>query len=816
MPQASYKKKFDLWFSSMGWTAFPFQKKAWDACARAHCGIVNAPTGSGKTYALFLGAVAYHLRHAKKQKLKRKGPIIIWVTPIRALAKEIKISIEKAIAGLDLGWQVGIRSGDTTTTERKKQLSHPPEVYITTPESLHVILATKKYPNFYGSVQAVIIDEWHELMGNKRGVQCQLAISRIRGLNPNLLIWGISATIGNLDEALEVLLGDHNIKGKELIIANVKKQTEVVSIFPDSIEQYSWSGHLGLRLADKLLPIIYENKTSLIFTNTRAQSELWYHRLLELDPSLAGVMALHHGSISKKIRSWVEDGLYDGSLKTVIATSSLDLGVDFRPVEAVVQVGSPKSVSRFMQRAGRSGHAPGAVSKIYFLPTNSLELLEAAALRDALKIKNVEKRVPYIRSWDVLIQYLMTLAVSEGFRPEDIFHEVKNTHCYSSMNEEEWQKILAFIVNGSQSLQAYDEFQKVEIEDGIYKVTNRRIAMRQRLSIGTIPSESMLNVKYLKGGRIGTVEEWFISHMNVGDSFWFAGRPLEYVMIKDMTVLVRKSSKVTKRIPAYLGGRVPLSTEMSEVLRAKIYQYKTDSNKGEIELQRLAPLLELQKEKSILPSKDQFLIEYFQSRDGYHLLMYPFEGRYVHEGMGALIAQRLSKEMPISISIAMNDHGFELLSDKKIDIEKWISKDLFSPKGLSTDIQSSINATELARRKFRDIARISGLIFQGFPGKVKKNRHLQASSSLLFDVFRDYDADNLLYLQTFEEVMTFQLEEARMKEELVRIQNQKFVFQYPDKATPLAFPIMVDRMREKMSSEKLEDRIAKMKVQLLK
>jgi len=800
----------------MGWKAFPFQKQAWKACAQGKCGIVNAPTGSGKTYALFLGAVAYHMSMNADEKRRRKGPLIIWVTPIRALAKEIKISIEKAINGLDLDWTVGIRSGDTTTAERKKQMSHPPEVYITTPESLHVILAKKKYPAFYGSVESIIIDEWHELMGSKRGVQSQLAISRIRGLNPNLLIWGISATIGNLDEAVDVLLGQHEINGRELIVSDVKKKTKVISIFPDNVEQYSWSGHLGLRLADKLLPIIYENKTSLIFTNTRAQCELWYHRLLELDPSLAGVMALHHGSISKKIRSWVEDGLYDGSLKTVIATSSLDLGVDFRPVEAVVQVGSPKSVARFMQRAGRSGHAPGEVSKIYFLPTNSLELLESAALRDALKIKNVEKRIPHIRSWDVLIQYLMTLAVSEGFNPDIIYKEIKKTHCYESINEEEWNKILNFIVNGSQSLQAYDEFQKVEIEDNIYKVTNRRIAMRHRLSIGTIPSESMLNVKYLKGGRIGTVEEWFISHMNVGDSFWFAGRALEYVMIKDMTVLVRKSKKVTRRIPAYLGGRVPLSSELSKVLRSKIYQYKDGDTKGEKELNKLKPLLDLQIKKSILPNKDEFLIEYFQSRDGFHLLMFPFEGRYVHEGMGALIAQRLSKAMPISFSIAMNDYGFELLSDKRIDIESYINKDLFSPKGLSTDIQSSINAAELARRKFRDIARISGLIFQGFPGKAKKSRHLQASSSLLFDVFQDYDSDNLLYLQTFEEVMTFQLEEARMKEALTRIQNQKFIFQYPDNPTPFAFPIMVDRLREKMSSEKLEDRIAKMTVQFLK
>lgn len=796
----------------MGWSAFPFQTSAWNAICANQSGIVNAPTGSGKTYALFVGALC---RSLTIKRNKRHGPLIIWITPIRALAKEIKISIEKAILGYDLDWRVEIRSGDTTSTQRKKQMSHPPEVLITTPESLHVILATKGYTKFYKSLDTIILDEWHELMGSKRGVQCELAISRMRGLNPNLSVWGISATIGNLDEALDVLLGEHKKPNSPIIIAEVPKKTEVISIFPDNIEKYSWAGHLGLKLADKLVPIIKASKTTLIFANTRAQSEIWYQKLLDIAPELSGSMAVHHGSISRDIRNWVEEQLYEGALKAVIATSSLDLGVDFRPVENVIQIGSPKSVARFMQRAGRSGHAPGAVSKIYFLPTHTLELIEAAALRDALKIKNVEVRIPYIRSWDVLIQYLMTLAVSEGFEAEQIYQEVKQTHCYQSMTEEDLDKILSFLVHGSQSLKAYDEFQKVIIQKNIYKVIDRRIAQRHRLSIGTISSEAMLNVKYLKGGRIGSVEEWFVSHLNVGDSFWFAGRPLQLVMIKDMNVLVRKSKKVTKRIPSYLGGRVPLSTEMSEVLRTKLYQYEKD-RRGEKELNRLEPLLELQKEKSILPSEEEFLIEYFESKEGYHLLMYPFEGRYVHEGMGALIAQRLAKKMPITFSIAMNDYGFELLSDKKIDIEKELSKSLFSPHNLSVDIQSSINAAELARRKFRDIARISGLIFQGFPGKIKKDRHLQASSSLLFDVFKDYESDNLLYLQTFEEVMTFQLEETRMKSALNRIQNQKFVFQYPTHPTPLAFPIMVDRLREKMTSERLEDRISRMTVKFLK
>lgn len=800
------------WFKSQKWVPFPFQIETWEAFLLGYCGVVNAPTGSGKTYALYLGALLSYINKEESTEVNTSGPYIIWVTPIRALAKEIKISADKANKGLGLNWQVAIRSGDTTTAQRKKQISHPPEVLITTPESLHVLLATKGYPKLFTGLHTIVVDEWHELMGSKRGVQTQLAISRFKGLNPNLRIWGISATIGNLKEGVDILLGQAHPKSK-LIVADIKKQTEVISIFPDDIKEYSWSGHLGLKLAEKVLPIIEKSKTTIIFTNTRAKCELWYHHLLELNPDLAGAMAMHHGSIARNLREWVEDALYKGELSVVVSTSSLDLGVDFRPVETIIQVGSPKSVARFMQRAGRSGHEPGAISRIYFLPTNTLELIDAAALRVAVKSVSVEVRLPYIRSWDVLIQYLMTLAVSEGFDPSTIYKEVVHTHCYSSMSAQEWQNILHFLVHGSQSLVAYDEYSKVNIIEGKYHITDKKIALRHRLSIGTIMSDAMIQVKYLRGKRIGTVEESFAAQISVGDSFWFAGRALKLVRLKDMTMLVKNSKKKNKKIPSYLGGRMPLSSEMSEELRNKLYEYhhKKDSELDE-ELRRLSPLLDLQQELSVLPSKKDFLVEYFQSKEGFHLLMYPFEGRSVHEGMGALIAQRLSKLFPISFSIGMNDHGFELLSDTRIDVEKWIMADLFSPQNISQDIQASISAAELARRRFREVARVSGLIFQGFPGKAKKDRHLQASSSLLFEVFQDYEPDNMLYLQTFEEVMTFQLEEARMIKALNRIREQHITIQYTKRPTPLAFPIMVDRLREKMTSEKLEDRIAKMQI----
>jgi len=811
-------RKADQWFKSMEWVPLPFQYDTWNAFNDGKSGLVNAPTGSGKTYSLLIAVLIEYINTHPDvyNDIKTENLQLIWVTPIKALAKEIKLSCDKALLGLQIPWTTEIRTGDTTAKEKKSHFKNPPQILITTPESLHVIMATVGYSTFFKSLKTIVIDEWHELIGSKRGVQTELVISRLIGINPTLKVWGISATIGNMDEAAEVLLYSIPIEKRIVIISETRKQIELRSVIPDEIERYPWAGHLGLKLADKVLEIINSHKTSLIFTNTRAQCEIWYQRLLELDPELAGQIAMHHGSISKDIRDWVEDALYDGRIKAVVCTSSLDLGVDFRPVETIIQIGSPKGVSRFIQRAGRSGHQPGAASHIWFVPTHALELVEAAGLRLAITKNDLEERIPYIRSFDVLIQYLMTLAVSEGFYPQMVFSEIKKTFCYASISDTEWTKVLNFLVFGSDSLQAYDEYKKVTIdENGKYYVADKRISLRHKLSIGTIVSDTMMNIKLVKGTLLGVIEEWFVSQLSPGDVFWFAGRALELVRIKEMTAQVRPSVSTSGKIPSYMGGRMSLSSQLSEVLREKIYGY-TEQIIVDKEIEVLAPLFEMQKLRSTIPKRDEFLVEYFESREGYHLLMYPFEGRSVHEGMAALIAKRLSMKLPISFSIAMNDLGFELLSDQQIDVDQLINKDLFSTKGLSSDIQSSINNVEMARRKFRDIARISGMIFTGFPGKQKKERHLQASSQLIFEVFREYEQDNLLYLQTYDEVMTFQLEETRMRRSLKKITDSHIIISRPEKATPFSFPIIVDRLREKLTSEKLEDRIRKMTAELIK
>ncbi|MFV9483748.1 ligase-associated DNA damage response DEXH box helicase [Christiangramia sp. ASW11-125] len=810
----------DDWFAGQDWKPFKFQKDTWTAYLQKKNGLLNAPTGSGKTYALWVPIVLDYIRKNPDYKTKhKKGLKAIWITPLRALSVEIEQAASRFAEEMGTQFTVGIRTGDTSQKDRAAQKRSMPDLLITTPESLQLLLASKNYDKTFKDLQAIVIDEWHELLGTKRGVQVELGLSRLKTISKDLRIWGISATIGNLDQAREVLLGPESkaYENSVLVRAFLKKKIDVRSIIPKKMEKFPWRGHLGLHLLDEVVPIIKESRTTLLFTNTRSQCELWFQKLLSKYPEFAGEVAMHHGSINKETRLWVEQAIRNESLKAVVCTSSLDLGVDFAPVETIVQIGGPKGVARFLQRAGRSGHQPGKVSLIYFLPTHAIELIEASALQKAVVKKAVEDRVPYLMSFDVLVQYLNTLAVSNGFFPKEIFPEIASTFCFQGITEDQWRWILNFITKGSQSLQSYDEYKKVEIEeDGKFKINNRGVAMRHRLQIGTIVSDAVLSVKYIKGGYIGTMEEFFISKLKPGDVFTFAGRNLELVRIKNMQVLVRKSKKKTAKVPSWSGGRMTFSAQMSELLRDEMYEASAleQDEKTSPEFEALKPIFKRQQRDSIIPKADEFLIETFKTREGYHAVFYPFDGRFVHEALGSLLAYRISLLVPISFSIAFNDYGFELLSDQEIDMQRVLDNNLFSADFLMDDLYKSLNATEMARRKFRDIAVIAGLVFTGYPNKLIKSKHLQSNSQLLFSVFRDYEEDNLLYQQAFRETFEHQLEEGRLRISLDRISKQTFVWKKCAKPTPFSFPIITDRMREKLSSEKLEDRIKRMLKQL--
>ena len=810
----------ETWFEEQQWKPFKFQKDTWTAFLQGKNGLLNAPTGSGKTYALWFPIVLNYIKYHPNYKTKhKKGLKAVWITPLRALSNEIKQSAERITQDLGTQMTVGIRTGDTTTKERSQQKRTMPDLLITTPESLQLLLSSKGYENVFKDCSAIVVDEWHELLGTKRGVQMELGLSRLKKISKSLRIWGISATIGNLEQGRQVLLGPDTkaLENSVLIKAKLNKKITVKSIIPKEMETFPWRGHLGLKLLEDVVPIINNSKTTLLFTNTRSQCEIWFQKILEKHPEYAGELAMHHGSINKETRLWVEQAIRNESLKAVVCTSSLDLGVDFAPVETVVQIGSPKGVARFLQRAGRSGHSPGKESVIYFLPTHAMELIEASAMQQAVKHEIVEDRIPYLNSFDVLLQYLTTLAVSDGFYPEEIYQEIKQTFCYQGISEAQWQWLLNFLVMGSQSLQSYDEYKKIEVEaDGKFKVNNRGIAMRHRFQIGTIVGDANITVKYQKGGYIGSIEEFFISKLTQGDVFTFAGRNLEFIRVKGMQAHVKNSTKRTNKVPSWMGGRLSFSAQMSELLRQELYTAELETNQQSIEIQSLAPMFTKQREESIVPKPNEFLIETFKTRDGYHHIFYPFEGRGVHEAMSSMLAYRISLLMPITCSLAYNDYGFELLSDKEIVIQEVLDNDLLTSDFMLADLQKSLNSNEMARRKFRDIAVISGMVFTGYPNKGIKMKHLQSSSQLLFDVFKDFEADNLLYQQAYTETFEHQLEEGRLRMALERIAAQNIVWKKCSKPTPFSFPIITDRLREKLSSEKLADRIKRMTAILMK
>ena len=805
-----------VWFYNKNWTPHKFQKDAWKQIEKGNSGLLNAATGFGKTFAIWFGVLQHYYENKAFQERKKKSKSnklhTLWITPLKALSKEIYKSTNEVSEELGLDYKIELRTGDTSQLARQQQKKNPPQALITTPESVHLFLASKGAYNYFKDLEFIVIDEWHELIGSKRGVLVELALSRLKAINPHLKIWGISATIGNLSEAQEILLGKENLG--VLVRADLKKNLQIKTVLPDSLERFPWAGHLGIRLLDKVVEIVNSYNSTLIFTNTRSQCEIWYQHIIQNYPEFAGILAIHHGSMSDELRLWVEESIHEGKLKAVVCTSSLDLGVDFRPVDCVIQIGSPKGVARFLQRAGRSGHRPFETSNIYYVPTNSLEIIEGDSLKFAVKEHILEQRIPFIRSFDVLIQYLMTLAVGDGFDADTIFEEIRSTHCFESITRDEFDACMLMLIQGGNTLTAYEDFHRlVKMEDGTYKVESRKLAMRHRMSIGAIVSDAMMKVKFASGKYLGSMEESFISKLNEGDVFSFSGRQLELVRVHNMEVIVRPSNKSKGVIASWMGGRFAISPDLGIAIRHSFKNINKTKGISE-EIKFLKPLFEVQKERSKLPLEDELLIEYIHTKYGYHLFVYPFDGKLIHEGMAQVLAYRLSNLMPATFSIASNEYGFELLTDTKFDLNVEILKDLLSPKNLHNDLNSGINVQEMARRRFRDIASIAGLVFQGYPSARMKTRHLQANAGLFFSVFEEYDQNNLLLRQAYDEVFDFQLEEGRMQLAFERISSHNILFSQPEKLTPFSFPIFSESFREKYSNEDWQVRLERLKLQI--
>lgn len=803
-------ERIDAWFAARGWTVFPFQRKVWKAALKGQSGLLHANTGAGKTFAVWFAALQ---RAGLKTGRHTAGLRVLWITPMRALAADTMRALEATAAELMPEWEVGARTGDTGSAERARQTRKMPAALVTTPESLSLMLSHAQAAEQFKHLDMIVIDEWHELMGSKRGVQVQLALARLRHWRPELLVWGVSATMGNLDLARQVLLGgDEGV----LVEGDLRKKIEVDCLIPENVARFPWGGHMGLQMLGPVIREIEQHEATLVFTNTRAQSEIWYQNIIDERPDWAGIVALHHGSLDREVREWVEMGLKKGELKAVICTASLDLGVDFLPVERVLQVGSAKGIARLLQRAGRSGHAPGRVSRVTLVPTNSLELLEAAGARKAVAARRIEGRYVPNKPFDVLVQHLVTVALGGGFISSELYQEVKRAWSYRNLDEEEWQWALDFVARGGQSLVAYPEYQRVlPDEEGVYRVPDTAIGRRHRMGIGTIVSDSTISVKYMSGGRIGSVEESFISRLKPGDHFLFGGRILEFVRVHEMTAFVKRATSNRGAIARWGGAKMPMSSELAHAALEELRLASTGIYDSP-EMEAIRPLIEIQCRWSALPTSENLVIESMKSREGWHLFVYPFAGRSVHMGLASLFAYRIGRMQPSTFSIAINDYGFELLTPEPVDwtrifaAEMGSEVDLFSTDCLLEDVLGSLNATQLSQQRFREVARIAGLVFQGYPGQPKSNRQLQASSSLFFEVFRKHDAGNLLLTQAQREVLEQELELTRLRETLAELHGRRVAYREVKRATPFGFALMVERFREKVSTEKLSDRVARM------
>lgn len=806
----------EAFYAARGWAPFDFQRAAWDAYLTGESGLIHAPTGMGKSYAAWIGPlIEWMTAHPDRAAWRQEAPplTVLWITPLRALATDTTATLQAVIAELGLPWTVEKRTGDTGATVKSRQRSRPPTALVTTPESLSLLLSYPESAALFRHLRCVVVDEWHELLGSKRGVQTELCLARLRRRQPGLRVWGLSATLGNLDEALAVLMGapPHAPPGR-LIAGEIDKEISIETLIPADIERFPWAGHLGVKLLPAVVEAVQQARSTLIFTNTRAQTELWFQALIDAHPEFAGEIALHHGSLDPALRADIEDRLRDGRLRCVVCTSSLDLGVDFSPVDQVLQVGSPKGVARLMQRAGRSGHQPGAVSRVRCVPTHAFELVEFAAARQAIAERMIEARLPLHKPLDVLAQHLVTVALGEGFAPDDLLAEVRTTHAYADLSDAEWHWTLGFVSDGG-ALRSYEQYRKLTIQDGHYRPASRQIAQYHRMSIGTITSDGMLKVSYLKGGSLGSIEESFITRLRPGDRFVFAGRVLELVLVKEMTAYVRKASGASGNVPHWMGSRMPLSSQLAGAVRVQLAAARAGRYDSP-ELAAVRPILALQARWSHIPAPGELLIESTRSRDGYHLFVFPLAGRLVHEGLSTLVAFRITREAPRTISAFATDYGFELLSPTPFDLSEAEWRRYLSIDNLLEDVLACVNSGELARRQFRDIARVAGLIFSGYPGARKSTRQLQASSGLIFDVFAQYDPANLLLDQARREVLQQQLDLTRLEATLTAIRHQTIVSVAPQRLTPLAFPIWAERIRTQVSSEDWSTRIERMVLEL--
>ena len=819
------RQQWRLWLEQQHIRPARFQQRAWKAHIDGYSGLICAPTGSGKTLAAIGGALIQALALQEGDRSAPTGIRILWITPLRALASDTTRHLLQPVQELLPHWRTALRTSDASAADRTAARKGQAQLLVTTPESLALLLTSPEAGKHFQHLQTIIVDEWHELLPSKRGVLLQLNLARLRHIAPAVQTWGVSATIGNLEEALQVLVRECNPAHCTIVQDERAKPFTLHSLLPPQTVRLPWAGHLGLANLGEVLRLVLAQRSCLIFTNTRAQAELWFSALASIWPLDSSALAIHHGSLDQAMRAQVEEGLRQQRMRCVVATSSLDLGVDFPAVDLVIQIGAAHSVSRTVQRAGRARHRPGVPVHLTAVATQALDLCEFAATRELARNGAYESRPPLSLCLDVLSQHAMSMALADGFDPTALLQEIRTTAAFAQLEEDQWQAVLDFLEHGGQALQAYPQYRRlVHNPQGHYVPADAKVARNHRMSLGTITDSAMVRVQFLKGARLGSVEEAFISKLSPGDIFNFAGRSLELFRVEHLTAWVRKASRKGDITPVWSGGSLPFSDAVGQRMKALLaHAHHAPASPQEPEMQHLAPLVSLQAQRSHVPTEAELLLEVVPTgsgrrtrsqRDsgkaGMACFLYAFAGRTLHEGLAMLLAHRIAQQQPNTLAWSCNHIGLMLLPSAPVALDSLDWHALLTPHGLEADLAAAVNFSEMARRRFREIAQIAGLLHARQPGMNFNTRQLQVSAGLLFDVLSQYDPQHVLLQAAQREALERDLRIPDLQALLKQLQQQRLIMTRPDRHTPLSFGLWAESLRGQLSNESWLERVQRM------
>lgn len=766
------------WLTARGWQWFPHQLDALAAARAGHDILLTAPTGAGKTLSGFLPAFDSLLSDAARPR----GLHTLYISPLKALTVDVHRNIGRPIADMQLPITYETRTGDTPAGRRTRQAQKPPDMLMTTPESLALLISYANAADYFKNLRFVIVDELHALMGSKRGDLLSLGLARLRRLAPHVQFIGLSATVPDPSVARDWLCGAHGV----VITAPARTVPDIRIL--QSENRIPWSGHMAVYALKDVYAALTESRMSIVFVNTRAQAELIFQHLWQMNDKNLRI-GLHHGSLEPTLRRKVESNMADGTLDCVVATSSLDLGIDWAEVDLVVQIGAPKGISRLLQRIGRSNHRLNAPSRALLVPTNRFECIECQAALEAAQAGELDGSPPRTGGLDVLAQHIFGTAVAAPFDADALYDEIRGAWPYRMLSRTDFDAAIAFVTDGGYVLNAYERYRRlIRDDEGRYALVDARLARQYRMNIGTIVESPMLKVKR---GRmyLGMIEEFFVSNLSEGDSFLFAGEIVKFDGLQDTTVMVSRSKDSSPRIPSYDGGKLPMSTHLSLRVREMLHDTALRAHLP-------APVsdwLDLQTTRSLMPAPDRLLVEIFPRGGMYHTVIYPFAGRNAHQTLGFLLMRRMMRRGDKPTGFVATDYAIAITSFKppaRID-------DLLSVDLLGEDLHEWLADTPLLKRTFREAAVIAGVIERRHPGQQKNGRQMTFSSDLIYDVLLKYDPGHILMRAARADAAGGMIDTDRLSDMLIAMQGRIDV-RVLDRVSPLAVPLILEIARERV------------------